>query len=89
MKEFRNKVVNAAKQAYDVAKNADADDMAHVKRTLDDADRANRDEYKAKKAPGSQMTDAAFGRKAAEANQRYRDAAGMAIQSAARNKKEQ
>lgn len=89
MKEYRDKLISkaveAGKKAAFVAKNADADKMAGVREELRNANDANREEYKVRKAPGNQMTDAAFGRKAAEANQRYRDAAGIAIDNAYEN----
>ena len=85
MKHYTNKIVEAGKKAAFVAKNADADKMAGVKEELRNANTANQNEYKVRKAPGSQMTDAAFGEKAAEANQRYRDAAGIAIDNAVKN----
>lgn len=86
MKHYASKVIEAGKKAAFVAKNADADKMADVKEELGNANAANQRAYNAQKAPGNQMTDAAFGKKAAEANQRYRDAASVAIGSAHKNK---
>lgn len=80
-KEYKNKIVGAAKAAQDVAKNADPADMDDVVRTVNDYGDALRADKKLEDAGGAPSY-----RHSAKAKERYQTATSVAIMSAERNK---
>lgn len=80
-KEYRNKVVSAAKEATDTAKNADPDKMEYARKTMEDYGTAIRRDNILVASGGVPSY-----RSTAKAKQRYVEAATSAAISAKKNK---